>query len=429
MNRMRTTTLAALTAGVLAFTTAACGGSPGSGDDTLVYWSMWEEKEPQAEVLKSAIARFEKQSGTEVDVVWQGRKVLQKVAPALRSGEVPDLVDHDHNSLRSTLAEPGQARDLSAVYKANVPGEGKTVAAVGPGRYRELTTHDGKPYMLPYEVFAQALWYDGSKFPKLADKQPETWDAFLKLLDERKKEGRAPLALDGDIGFYNSLWTVHLLERALGPGTVNKIAADKSGDAWRDTKVVNALRRVEDLARGGYFAEGAFGSKWPAMQERWAAGDSDFLLMGSWIPSETRNSAASGFTYRSMPFPTVAGGDDSVHTGAIGFAVPTAAEHPEAAEKFLAFMMKRENIEGFSTKALNLVPRPDVEAPEQLAGLAEALKERKITPAYDGIDADYPNYPTEVFEPAGNALLAGKITADQFIQQVADKQAAYWKKH
>jgi hypothetical protein len=70
---------------------------------------MWTENEPQAAVLKSAIADFEKDTGIKVDVQWQGRTVLEKVAPTLVTGKVPDLVDHTDDKLYPTLAQPSRA--------------------------------------------------------------------------------------------------------------------------------------------------------------------------------------------------------------------------------------------------------------------------------------------------------------------------------
>ncbi|NUO97169.1 MAG: extracellular solute-binding protein [Nonomuraea sp.] len=406
-----------------AVTVAACGtgADEPAAPQQFTYWSMWEENEPQAEVIKEAIDAFTKESGVQVKVEWQGRKVLQKLTPALRSGDVPDLVDQDGNSIRGAMVSNGQNRDMSAVMATQVPGEGKTVAEVGPGRYRDLITDAaGKPFLVPYEALGYGIFYNGAKHPELATTAPATWDDFIALLDRSK----AKVALDGDIGSYAALWTVHALGAELGPGKVKELAADKTGQAWSAPQVRPALERIEKLAKGGYFAPGSFGSKFPAMQEKWAAGQADFLLMGSWAPSETQKSAPQGFQYRALPFPGAA----SVQAAVIGFAVPKRAAHPAAAERFIASFMKKERMQGLATVALNITTRPDVPAPEQLADIARQLTDKPVTPFYEGLDT-LGTYPVEVFEPTHTEFLSGKITAAEFATEIGEKQAAFWKKN
>jgi ABC-type glycerol-3-phosphate transport system substrate-binding protein len=435
---LRRRTAAWLLAAVLVIVPAGCGvgdegggGSLTEGDSKeFTYWSMWESDEPQAEVLKDAIASFEQQSGITVNVEWQGRNVLQKLTPTLRTGNVPDLVDQDGNLVRASLVKPGAHLDLSGLYDLEVPGEGKTVADVIPDKYVDLVRDDqGRPYMVPYEVIAYALWYDANSLPAVEKDPPATWEDFLALLQERKQAGQAPLAQDGDIGFYNSLWTGHALVRALGAGGLNETVADESGEAWKDPRILEALKAVEGLVRSDQFIEGYDGSKWPAVQERWAKGDAAFLLMGSWAPSETQPSAPKDFEYASFEFPRLVGSDESVQAGVIGFAIPERAEHADAAAKFVAHLLNKDRLSGIAENALNLTPRSDVPVPDELTDLKTIIEERPVALPYDGADADFPNYAVEVFDPLSTDLLTGKLTAEQFVERIAAKQAEYWKKN
>ncbi|MCP2353595.1 raffinose/stachyose/melibiose transport system substrate-binding protein [Nonomuraea thailandensis] len=416
--------LAAAAAATLLATTACGGNSAGKDEESLTYWSMWEENEPQAQVLKSAFAGFAKATGIKVNAQWQGREVQQKLVPVLRSGDVPDLVDQDGNKSWAPFADAGQARDLSAVYAAQVPGEGRTVSEVGARKYQDLVKgKNGKPYMVPYEVIAVGLFYDGATH---TEPPPATWDDFVAQLDKLKAAGRQPLAVDGDIGGYTAMWLVELITREMGDGTLLRMAQDKTGASWHDPKVLSALKKAESLAKGGYFLDGSFGSKFPAMQEKWASGASDFLLMGTWVSSETKKSVKPGFVYRSFPFPGISG-TRSVRTSLIGFGIPERAAHAEAAEKFIAYFMKKDVLSGIATTALNITPRPDIPAPEPVADLAEALADAPTVPYFDGADV-LPNYPVEVFTPLATELLSGKASAEEFVQKIKDAQVQYWKK-
>lgn len=415
-----------LAAGALVL--AGCSGDDSeAGSGTVTYWSQWEQNEPQAEVLQGAIDDFTAETGIEVEVEWQGRQVLQKVQPLLRSGDVPDVVDASSNDIRATLVRAGQARDLGGLFATEIPGEETTVEEA-LGDYSELITDDEMdgPFMLPTIMMAQSAFYDGNAHPDL--KQPEDWSEFMDMLKGLKSErGSGPIALDGDVGSYGAVWTSAALIHELGAGGLNEIAADETGQAWDSPPARTALEHTAQLAEGDFWAPGSFGSKFPQMQERWAAGEADLLFMGSWAPQETSTSTTEDFEYRQFGFPTADNGE-YIQGDVSGFAIPSAAENPEEAEQLLAWFAKKDVLQGMADEADSLVTRPDIEPPKELADTAELMNERTAVRFYDGIDGDYPGYNTEVFEPVNNKLLQGEITVDQAIDQLAAAQKDYWAK-
>lgn len=415
-----------LAAGALVL--AGCSGDDSeAGSGTVTYWSQWEQNEPQAEVLQGAIDDFTAETGIEVEVEWQGRQVLQKVQPLLRLGDVPDVVDASSNDIRATLVRAGQARDLGGLFATQIPGEDTTVEEA-LGDYSELITDDEMdgPFMLPTIMMAQSVFYDGNAHPDL--KQPEDWSEFMDMLKGLKSErGSGPIALDGDVGSYGAVWTSAALIHELGAGGLNEIAADETGQAWDSPPARTALEHTAQLAEGDFWAPGSFGSKFPQMQERWAAGEADLLFMGSWAPQETSTSTTEDFEYRQFGFPTADNGE-YIQGDVSGFAIPSAAENPEEAEQLLAWFAKKDVLQGMADEADSLVTRPDIEPPKELADTAELMNERTAVRFYDGIDGDYPGYNTEVFEPVNNKLLQGEITVDQAIDQLAAAQKDYWAK-
>ena len=70
-----------LCATMVAGLAVGCGGKKeeggDKGGDKLVYWSMWSEEEPQAKVIKEAIAKYTEDTGVEVDVT-DSVKVLSR---------------------------------------------------------------------------------------------------------------------------------------------------------------------------------------------------------------------------------------------------------------------------------------------------------------------------------------------------------------
>ncbi|WP_162606504.1 ABC transporter substrate-binding protein [Jiangella asiatica] len=425
MTRKYLTTLV----GVCLLLTGACSSAEGGdgGDDTITYWSQWEKDEPQAAVLEDAIESFTAETGIEVEVEWQGRQVLQKVRPLLRSGDVPDLVDSSSSAIRATLVSADAARDLSAVFEAEVPGENATVGEV-LGDYGSLITADSLdgPFMLPTITLAYSFFYDGASHPELAESPPQTWPDFMAMLQGLKvARGSGPVAVDGDIGAYLGVWTSNALINELGEGGFSELIADETGEAWRSPQVAAALEQIAQLPADDVWAEGSFGSKFPQIQERWAAGESDILLMGSWAPQETKNSTTGNFEYRQFAFPEGSAGQFT-QSDVTGFAIPTDAEHPEQAEQFLAWLTRKDVMTALTQDALQLVTRMDLEAPPDIADTKRIMEETSVVRVYDGVDGDYPGYVTEVFEPINKQLMTGEITPETMVDQLVSAQADYW---
>ena len=80
-----------------------CGGKSDSGSSDeggkkLVYWAMWSEKEPQAKVIKEAVAKYTEDTGVEVDLQFKGRTGQREgLQPALDAKQQIDLFDEDVN--------------------------------------------------------------------------------------------------------------------------------------------------------------------------------------------------------------------------------------------------------------------------------------------------------------------------------------------
>ncbi|MDP9868009.1 MULTISPECIES: ABC transporter substrate-binding protein [Streptosporangium] len=423
--------VAAVTAAGLLGLAAACGaGSTGEASDELVYWSMWKAGEPQAKVLESAIGSFTEETGVKVKVEWKGRDVAKQLAPTLNTRNVPaDLVDSADRFVKSTFFATGQGLDLSPVYDLEIPGEsGKKVGDVIAAKYREYATTEGRAWLVPYEVLAEQIWYDGGTLQDVAAAPPKTWDDFVSLLAARKAaRGDGPLALDADIADYSAFWTYHAVLRDLGPGAFGAAATDTTGAKFDDPAFVAAVQKIEKLVKDGYFVKGYDGSKYPAVQQKWAAGGADFLLLGTFAPSETKPSAKEGFQYRSFPFPAGARGEQTQEISLIGFAIPARARNAEAAKKFIAYFMNRERLSKIATEADNITPRTDVEAPAMLADVKKTLDTARTHPALDGVKMDHTDWYTKVFQPANTELITGKVSAAEFVAKLKSTSVDFWK--
>ena len=134
---------------VMAVTVPACsssasqGASKAAGGDSksFTYWSMWKEDEPQASVIKEALASYQAATGVTVAVEWRGRGVLDDIAAAIKAGKpVPDLSDGSVNTVLGAGAEGVDVTDLTDLYQQPVPGENQNLTDVVPDKYTPLMT-------------------------------------------------------------------------------------------------------------------------------------------------------------------------------------------------------------------------------------------------------------------------------------------------
>lgn len=417
-----------LTAAGMMAAVSGCGPSDAAADENVVtYWSQYTEGEAQQKVMASAIADFEKKTGIEVDVSWQGRSNVSKIVPALTTDNVPDLIDSSTAKLAPVLAATNQALPLDDVLDMKVGGT--KVSDVIPDKYikgSNLYTDKDKLWMIPYSLTSDAIWFNAAKHPGLATNPPQTWDEFISVLDTLKAEGVTPLVADGDIGGYNAYWFVTLLMRNMGPGALQDIAHDKTGRAWDNPKVLDAAKKVEQLVDAGYFIDGYAASKFPAQQQNWADNQAAMIFMGSWLPTEAAPYAAKGFEFDSFPFPTTTGKFDSARADFIGHAIPEAADNPEGAKKFIAFLLKKKYQDAFGKKADILPIRPDSEVAPTLQGIKQNLKEAdEFHQQNDGVTL--PGYNEKIFWPTNDSLFKGTISAEQFVATMKAKQIEYWE--
>ncbi|SIN88679.1 ABC transporter substrate-binding protein [Agromyces cerinus] len=420
---------ALLVGGVLAVTASGCASQAGSSD-ALTYWSMWKEGEAQQKVVAAAIADFEDETGITVNVQWQGRDNVKKVVPTLNTNKVPDLVDGSFAKLAPILAETGQAKSLTEAYDAEV--DGSTVADLIPSAYLdadELSVDGGDaPWMLPYSLTSDAIWYNAAAHPELVENPPATWDDFIDTLDQLKADGEAPLAIDGDVSGYNAYWFTAAIVRTAGPGSLKEIATDPTGEGWDRPEALEAAEMVEQLVDGGYFIDGFNASKWPAQQQAWADNQAALLFNGTWIPTETGPYAADGFEYSSFPFPHLDGGNTAQRADFVGFAVPAKAKNAENAQALAAYFLGEEYQNALGTDAKILPIRADAAVSPEMTTVKEALDAADgYFQQNDGIS--FPGYTEKLLWPAIDQLVLGKVSAAEFIELMKSGQVDYWKQN
>jgi raffinose/stachyose/melibiose transport system substrate-binding protein len=419
-----------------AATTAPAASTITDKPVTITYWSLWNEGEPQVDVLKAYMADYTKiHPNVTFNTTWAGREVLTKLQTALSAGQKVDLVDDEGPALRGGLTVKGLTLPMDKYLAENAYNEAVPFNSIFvPGLLKKLAADDGTIHVIPYEIITTAFLYDQRVMTKAGiTSNPTTWADFKSMMDKMKAAGIVPLTQDGGVDFYNAMWYYTLVERFAGPGLLFKAASDKTGATWDDPAFLQAAKLEREISDGGYIAKGWQGFVWPAGQQLLATGDAAMELCGSWLPNELKTATDPDFQWGSFMMPSVPGGkgaQSDVESYLLGWVVMKDSPNADVVADFIKFSMTKENAQKISDVAVNLSSRKDTTPPKALANAWDAYSHATaLFLPYDGINATYADYYKNTFLKLHDQMFLGKITPEQFVTQIKAGTIDYWKTH
>ena len=292
-------------------------------------------------------------------------------------------------------------------------------------------TFNGKVYAAAANNMAPAvLLYNKAVLQKAGLEVPTTWDELLKAVDVLKAQGIIPIALAGQSKWPELPYLAYLLDRIGGPAVFDAIAANKP-DAWSNPVVIDALTRIQSLAKSG-----AFGPSFASIAYETGAADALLYtgraammlqLSGSYTNIKNTNpSFVAAGTLGFAPFPTVAGGkgDPSDITGnPSNYWAVTSATPPENKAVALAFLKEEVMNDQYVTEILQRSGVPGVKSAE--AKIEQMGKDPFLKFVLDlAVNAKHFQLSIdEALNPAQGAAL--RTNLDQvFLQQITPQEFA-----
>jgi raffinose/stachyose/melibiose transport system substrate-binding protein len=416
------------------------GGSPGpsasttSGQPvTLEWYSALNENEPYVADYKKIIASYQTlHPNVTIHVTWMGRQLSTKIRPLLQSGTKPDIIEDDLQIMYAGLRKDGLVADLTSYL--NQPGYNTTTSwkdtwAAGS---LELLSGQGQFTTLPFWVDATQIFYDERLFSKYKFSTPGTWDELMSMCATLKNDSVPCFGQEGGFADYNMFWLSELTARLIGPDALLKAATDKTGQVWLQPEYLAAAQKEASIKANGYFPKGFEGSQYPAAQIGWVNGKSAFYLLSDWLPSELADKTPAGFVFRSFPFPTVdgKGSTTDVEMYQWGFSLFKDAPHPNDAIDFLKYFTSPDQFKPLQTDYAIVSAIKTGTTPKNNADSQGNIEASTAIHGYaGGLVAQAPDYLASVLEPLNDKLLFGGISPDDFIQQISQKSADYWKSH
>lgn len=387
----------------------------------LEYWSSWSATEPQALVLEKAAKEFNKLNpGVKINFTFNGRDNRYLAASAIQSGTKIDMMDANIDNISALWRD--YIADLTPYYSKAYPStNGKPfIDELLPSMTKlSLAMFDGKYVFVPFIPQAFMIFCNKSIFEECGiTNYPKTWDEFLVACESIKKAGYIPITSDDR---YNTSWYGYYVTRLIGDPEVLKMSTDPQ--AWKNPKVLEAAKAIENLAKKGYFDPNIASNAYPNGQQGMVINENVAMYInGTWLPNEVYNTTPDGFKWGSFAFPTVPGGVDDQTAGCystygISINNKTTEKEREAAFAFAVYVTTVSD-QAFADDAHIVPVNVNSSWPENLLEAREVLL---------GYTTRYPaqtslNLGTnskQIILDACQKLMGGLITAEEFVAQAS----------
>ena len=400
---------------------------------TLEYWSMWNEDEPQGQVVKKAVeAYMADHPNVTVNITWYGREVRKLLGPALEAGQTVDVSETFAADAKAHAILLADYLSKPALGAGNKESDVSVQDSIFPALWNsaDVLNADGEIVAAPYNPYVVMMFYNKDHFKDAnIAKMPETWDEFLAAVQALKDAGHGPFTEDLDA--YTDIVLGSFAERAMTCSGIIDAVNDPTGDSWKTEPGLKLMaEKVAEFTP--YLAEGTEGNLYPAGQQMVALGDVTMNLNGSWLPSELGELAGPDFPWGQFLFPDLPGGKGSrthVDSGSQALAVNENSKHPDEAFDLIRYIVGYEAQTAMSQEGNSPAARVDVPWPAPLTDAYNAFKDANQSLPWACGLWDTGEVFSNVTLPNFKDLLLGKLTPDEFLDKMAKEQADYWASH
>lgn len=407
---MKKKLLSAVLCGAMVGTMMAPIATVQAADDTLVYWSMWEQStEPQGQAIQEAVDAYTAETGVKVDLQFKGRTGNREaLQPALDGGTQIDIFDEDIDRVNSMYAK--YLLDLEDLVKETgyeetaIPGLMAACRDAGGGTLKTI----------PYQPNVFAFFYNKDLFEQAGvEKEPTTWAEFLDVCQKLKDAGITPMTMDD--AYATSVIGYHLA-RLVGEEKVVEIVTEGK---WDDPAVLQMAQDIEELAKNGYYSEMVGSNVWPAGQNtELALGTAAMYLNGSWLPNEVKDMAGEDFKWGCFAYPELENGANGIETNNFGaqvFGINKDTKMPKEAFDLVKFITTGEYDAKLAEMSVGIpADTTNTEWPAMVECAKPVIEQStgRFTWAA-GVETNVDMTP--VIKENFIKLMAGSLTADEFV--------------
>ena len=332
----------------------------------LVYWTMWNEAEPQGTVIAEAVAAFTKETGIEVELNFNGREIRKTLQPALDAGETIDVFDEDIERVLNTWENYLLPLDEYAA-KTYSTTDGKPYNTMINKTLYNLAKElgGGSVKNIPYQPSAFVTLYNKALFDKAGiTDTPKTWEEFLTVCEKLKAIGIPAITVDDA---YMACFFGYNMDRLVGEQETLNMVNTKD---FTGPQVLEFGKIWENMAKKGYISAKAASNIWPAGQvEEMAVGKVAMYLNGTWLPNEIK-AQAPDLKWGAFAWPAMSEKGDGIEANNYGcqsLAVNKNTKYPEEAFKLIVWLTTGEWDARLAKESIGIPAGNNTEWPIQLA--------------------------------------------------------------
>jgi multiple sugar transport system substrate-binding protein len=316
---------------------------------------MWERSGGNAGMVDALVARWNEQNpDRKINLTYiPHTEMVPKIAQAIATGEVPDLMGMDL-IYAPQFEAAGQLVDITDLI-----GDDPNLKTASPG-HMAVSTYEGRLYGVPLYADVSALFYNKDLF-RQAGLDPEKPPTSLAEIREYADK---ITALGGDIKGYFlpgscagcNIFTVGPLMWASG-ATIEPEAAN--GEPLQGEGVKEVLQWARDMIKAGNVHEDARAETGETFAQRFGSGKIGIMGTGNFnITLAQEQNPDMDFGVALLP--GVESGQVASFAGGDIVTIPKGSERVDDAIDFMKFLLSDDTqVEGYA-KMLNLTTRADM---------------------------------------------------------------------
>jgi len=268
---------------------SACGSSGSSSDPKTVSLGSNASDAVPKKAFAEIYAAFKKQSGITVDVNTKDHNTFQEQINSYLQGTPDDVFNWFAGYRMQFFAAKNLASPIDDVWDK--------IGGNFPDAMKKLSKGaDGKYYFVPLYTYPWAIFYRKSVFAQHGYEVPTTWDAFVTLCKQMKKDGLVPIAF-GDKDAWPAMGTFDQINfRLNGYDFHVELMAGKA--AWTDAKVKAVFDHWAELLP--YHQDGFMGRTWQDAAQTLVSKKAGMYVLGSFVGQQFTNKA-TWTTWTSSP--------------------------------------------------------------------------------------------------------------------------------
>ena len=412
---------------------AAPAGEASAGETTLVVWDIMTRPEESA-ILDGLIAEYETANpGIQVERTAKTLDDLKVTAAlALADDEGPDIVQvNQGESDMGALVAAGLLQPLNDYaeqydWYANFPAG---LVALNSWAEDGSQMGEGNLYGLPVQAELVGVYYNKAKFAELGLEIPTTLAGFASVMDAFVAAGETPLVygnLDG--------WpAIHLFSELQNAALAGREWYDDfmytTGEVDFDVEAnLAAAQMLRDWIDKGYFPDGFQGIGYDDSWQLFSSGEGAMMLTGNWLTGEfLAGPNADNIGFFLLPPMEEDGFKMSVGGTSLAFAIRNGTPNADLAAEYIDYLFSQETADGLAEAGL-LPLRPVDESVLANALLADVAAAWQHLIETDGVGY-YMDWVTptmyDTITSELQALEAGAITPDEFVQNVNEDYTAF----